>query len=202
MSNQEQEGIQESAKSRTIRYSIFLVLLAVVIIGFYFYLTNQSKNSDKQAEENMTELQMLRQYDLENQYPKTVREVVKLHCRLLKCIYNGELEENDLEALNAQARQLFAEELLSENEEKEQFADLMKEVEDFRNSGKIYVSYIIDIEDDIQYKTAEGIDFAMLNVTCNIREGGTTNGIKEQYLLVKEDGQWKILGWQGIEDTE
>lgn len=198
MLKQKREISSESPKNQIVRYCIILGLLAVVILGFYFYLTNQSKNSDRQAEENMNEAQVLKQYDLEKQYPKSIREVVKLHCRLLKVIYNGNLEEQDMQALNMQARKLFAEELLAENDEEEQFASLQKEVTEFQSAGKVFVNYTIDVEDDISYRTINGAELATLYVTCSIRENGTTNFVEEQYLLKKEDGRWKLLGWQGL----
>lgn len=203
MVKKEKEINSEPPKSQIVRYCIILGLLAVVILGFYFYLTNQSKNSDRQAEENMNEVQILKQYDLEKQYPKSIREVVKLHCRLLKVMYNSELGEQDLRELNMQVRQLFAEELLAENDENEQFSDLQKEITDFQSAGKVFVNYTIDVEDDISYRTIDGAEMATLYVTCSVRENGGTNSIEEQYLLKKEDGQWKILGWQGLmpEDT-
>lgn len=202
MPKQNKEISSESATNRLVRYIILLVLLAGVILGFYFYLTNHSKNSERHAEENMTEVQVLKQYDLERQYPKSIREVVKLHCRILKAIYSENLEEGDLAALNGQVRQLFAEELLTENDETEQFNDLQKEIGEFQSAGRIFVSYTIDEEDNISYQTIDGVELATIYVTCNIRENGSTNTIEEQYILKKEEDCWKILGWRGLQPED
>lgn len=189
---------KETPKAHTVRFIIILLLSAVVILGVYLHLTNQSKNSDRQAEENMTETEVLKQYDLVNDYPKQMRDVVKLHCRYLKCMYNENLSQEELELLNAQTRELYSQILLEENNESEQFAALLGDIDAFHSAGKIFVSYSVDTEEHVQYSSIDGVEYAMVRATCNIKEGAGTSALQEEYLLVKEDDQWKILGWQEI----
>lgn len=199
MSKPEKEKkIVESHKDQNIRFIIILILAAVVVLAVYIRLTNQSRNSNQQAEENLTETEILKMYDLTNQYPKTVRDVVKMHCRYFKCMYNEELEEEEYRTLNSQVRQLYAQELLNENVESEQFADLLTEVEDFHTANKIFISYTIDAEENVQYSEVDGVEYAIVFVNYNIKEGTVTDSQQEEYLLIKENGQWKILGWQGV----
>lgn len=194
----EEKKIKESPKAHTIRFVIILTLSAVVVLGIYLHLTNQSKNSDRQAEENRTETEVLKQYDFNSQYPKQARDIVKLHCRYLKCMYNESLGEEELAILNSQTRELYSEELLTENVETEQFSGLLKDVGDFHSAGKIFIGYTVGPEEEVQYSTMEGVEYAVVNVTCNIKEGSGTSTIQEEYLLKKEDDQWKIVGWQEI----
>lgn len=196
------EKRKDSSSGHILRFVILLVLAAAVLLAIYLRLTNHSKNSDRQADENYTETEILKQYDLEKQYPKTVREVVKLHCRFLKCIYNEELSAEELETLNRQCRNLYSDILLSENGEREQLADLTEDISAFHSAGKIFVNYTVGEESSILYTTENGVDYAMVTVTCNIREGSGTNALEEQYLLIKEKEQWKILGWQGVVPEE
>lgn len=189
---------KESKKSQVIRFTILLVLVAAVVLAFYIRLTNQSKNSNQQAEENLTEVGTLMNYDLANSYPKVARDVVKLHCRFLKSIYNEELDDSELQELNAQTRQLYAQDLLAENTEAKQFSDLKNEVEEFQGAGKIYISYTVDAEENVKYSEIDGVEYAIVYVNCKVKESDGTATVQEQYLLVKENEQWKILGWQGI----
>ena len=193
---------KESTSSHILRFVIIIVLLAAVVLTLYFRLTNQSRNSDRQAEENYSETEVLKHYDLEKQFPKAAREVVKLHCRYLKCIYNEDLEQGELRVLNQQTRMLYANDLLTDNTESEQFADLLEDVASFQSAGKRFISYVVTDESNVGYTTVDGIEYAMVAVTCYIREGSTTNAWEEEYVLMKEDGQWKILGWQGIDLDE
>lgn len=196
---QEKNKIQnKSSKAQIIKFVIILVLAAGVILGLYLRMINQSKNSDQQAEENMTEAEILKTYDLDAQYPINARDVVKLHCRYLKCLYNEELEEAEYEQLNTQIRKLFAGELLDSNPEADQFSDMQEEVEGFRSAGKVIISYAVDSEANVKYYTIDNVDYAAILVTCSIKEGNKTDTLEEEYLLCKEENQWKILGWQGL----
>ena len=42
----------------------------------------------------------------------------------------------------------------------------------------------------------DGQDYAIVYVTCDIKEGTSTSAVIEEYILAKENEQWKILGWQ------
>lgn len=190
--------ITESEQSKNIRFIVILILAVVVVLALYFRLTNNSKNSNQQAEENMTEIEVLKMYDMEAQYPKAARDVVKMHCRILKTLYNEELEEDEYAILNDQVRCLFSNELLEANAESEQYADLMNDIEAFHETGKMYISYTVDAEELVQYSKVEGIEYAMVIVNCSIKENTVTNPVKVQYLLAKENGKWKIVGWQEI----
>lgn len=187
---------RDTGKAQIIRFVIIAVLAACVILACYIRLTNQSKNSAEDAEENMTEVEILKQYDMQNDYPSTARDVVKLQCRFMKSIYNESLEESDLSKLNEQTRVLYAGELLNENPKSEQFANLKRDVEDFQSASKIYVNYTVDSENNVKYSKENGQEYAIVYVTCGIKESGNTNAVVAEYVLLKEDGQWKILGWQ------
>lgn len=187
---------RDTGRIQIIRFVIIAVLAACVILAAYIRLTNQSKNSAKDAEENMTEVEVLKQYDMQNDYPNTARDVVKLQCRYMKSIYNEPLEESELCELNERTRALYAEALLNENPESEQFENLKRDVEDFQSASKLYVNYTVDSENNVKYSEENGREYAIVYVTCGIKEGGTTNAVVEEYVLLKEEGKWKILGWQ------
>ena len=108
------------------------------------------------------------------------------------------MEEDEYAILNDQVRCLFSNELLEANAESEQYADLMNDIEAFHETGKMYISYTVDAEELVQYSKVEGIEYAMVIVNCSIKENTVTNPVKVQYLLAKENGKWKIVGWQEI----
>lgn len=189
---------KKSENLKLLRTVIIVVLGIAVALAVYMRISNHSRNSAQDAEENMSEETILMEYDFTKQYPKDVREVVKLHCRYMKCLYNEKLDEEDLEKLNEQSRELLAAELLLGNDQKTQEENLKKDVEDFQTDGKIYVSYTVDPEDSITYNEINGRQYATIYVTCNIREGNATKPVQEEYLLIQEEDNWKILGWQGV----
>lgn len=189
---------KKSEKGGMVRFIILAVLAILIVAALYLRLTNRTPNSSQKADEQMNEVQTLKLYDLENQYPKAARDVVKLHCRFLKTLYNEELEKEDIQALNEQVRKLFSTELLEENSEDTQMEALTTDINKFHADGRTFISYEADAENNVLYTTTNGKDYAMLYVDCKLRENGKTKDIQEQYLLVKENDQWKIQGWQEI----
>ena len=189
---------KDSQLGQMIRFIIILVLVAGVIIAVYLRMTNQSKNSAKKAEEYMPETEILKLYDLDGKYPKTARDVVKLHCRMLKCTYNEKLSDDDYAVLTSQMRNLFSDALLAQNDYDTQLEELKRTTKEFRSDGKIYISYTVDQEANIQYSTVDGVEYALVLMSCNIKQSAGTNALSQEYLLIKEDGKWKILGWQGL----
>lgn len=185
-------------KGNVVRFIILIVLAVLVIGAIYVRLTNRTPNSAQKADENMDEVQILKLYDLEKQYPKTARDVAKLHCRFLKSIYNEELEKEEMQELNAQVRRLFSKELLEKNPDEEQFETLMSDVNKFHADGRVYISYEVDSENNVLYTSKDGRDYAMFYVTSKVRENNKTRTMQLQYLLIKEDEDWKIQGWQEI----
>lgn len=198
MPDTKKDKAKRNENLKALRTVILVVLGIAVALAVYMRISNHSKNSAQDAEENMSEETILMEYDFARQYPKDVREVVKLHCRYLKCLYNEKLEEGDLQKLNEQSRELLAEELLLGNDQKTQEENLKKDIDEFQTTGKIYVSYTVDPEDSITYNEINGRQYATIYVTCNIREGNATKPVQEEYLLVQEEDNWKILGWQGV----
>lgn len=193
---------KKESKGGIIRF-IILIVLAVLIVGaVYIRLTNRTPDSTQKADADMNEIQILKLYDLEKQYPKTARDVAKLHCRFLKTIYNEELEKEEMQELNAQVRKLFAEDLLKVNPEEEQFEALMEDVNKFHADGRVYISYEADSEDKVVYNSADGNAYATFYVTYKVRENNKLQTIQEQYLLIKEGEEWKIQGWQVMASDE
>ena len=63
-------------------FTTIVLLLVIVGLIYYTYLNNNASNRKKVDESS--EVQQLLEYDFVNNYPKTVRETVKLHLNYLK----------------------------------------------------------------------------------------------------------------------
>ena len=111
---------------------IIVVMMVVAGVGYYYYLSNKAPSVDatQQSVDNQ-ELADLVSRDIENNYPKTPREVVKLYMRIAKQYYGSSVSEEQLEKLGRQARYLFDDELKSKQTEQEY-------INAFVNDGKIF----------------------------------------------------------------
>lgn len=185
-------------KGNTKGFVIIILILVVVGLGFYTYLINQAKRHQKTT--SKTEVEQLLEYDFEENYPKTVKETVKLHCKYLKNAYGLKFEEEQFPIANSNMRKLYDEELLAYNSEEQQFEELKKEISLYKDKKQKFIGYSLEESSQIQYNTEDGKDYAKIEVTLNITVGGAPVYVEQEYLLRKdESGKWKILGWQTLQ---
>ncbi len=183
---------------KTIRTVGIIGLLIVLALVYYNYLNNKANNRFDKTQP--TEVEKLKKYNFEDEYPKTVRDVVKLHCRYLKCLYNGGLDDKEIETLNSQMRNLYDKELLSNNKENVQLQSLKNEIASYRDENMSITSYTMSAANDIEYYTIEDVEYAKIDVTVNIKVKTTGEKTYEEYILAKDSNdRWKILGWRVVE---
>jgi len=182
-------------------FTLIVFFIVIAGLGYYTYLHNNTAGNQEVPEKS--EKESLLNYDFENDYPKTVRETVKLHCRYLKCAYNNEFSEEELFTVNQQMRKLFDAELIEHNPEDEQLQKLKEEIQLYVDNKRKFISYSLAEASQIQYNTEEGADYAKIKVTIVLKlESAIVSG-EEEYILRKDaDGKWKILGWQAVNNKE
>ncbi len=182
----------------------FTLIILVIVIGALFYYVYLGNHSARQKESsNQTEAEKLLNYDFENDYPKTVRETVKLHNTYLKYAYNGTFTEEELETVNKDIRQLFDDELLQYNSEEDQLSGLKEEIQSYNDDEKKFVNFSVAEGSQVQYNTDNGRNYAKIRVSLVIKVKGASAYPEEDYILRQdENGNWKILGWQAVATEE
>ena len=90
---------------KNVRIVIVGVICAALVVGYYYYISNSTKESATEQVE-LTEIQKVTAKDLSTSYPKTPRAVVKFYNRIVCCYYNEEVSDDEIEALADQARLL------------------------------------------------------------------------------------------------
>lgn len=186
-------------------FTLVIFIVALVALGYYLHLTNESP--DHQDVSPSSEKEILLSYDMVEDYPKTVREAVKLHCRYLKYIYNEgltkDVTEDDLFTLNQKMRQLFDEELLELNSQDKQLQALKDEMALYKANKQKFVSYTLAEASQIEYNTEDDVEYAKMRVAVAMTIDGASLSTDEEYILRKdEEGKWRILGWQVIQPNE
>lgn len=192
-------------KKGTKAFTIVIFIVALLALGYYTYLTNGAPGHEDVTPSS--EKEILLSYDMIEDYPKTVRETVKLHCRYLKCIYNEglseEFTEDELFTMNQKMRQLFDEELLELNSQDNQLQSLKDEITLYEANKQKFVSYTLAEASQIQYNTDSGVEYAKMRVTVAMTIDGASLSADEEYILRQdEEGKWKILGWQVIQQDD
>ena len=191
-------------KKSTTRITLILLVLVVGVVGYYAYLSGKSR--DRASEAAMTQVQIVLSRDLKNDYPPTVKEVVKYYTEIQKCLYGGECSEEEVEQLGLRERELYDEELLAANDENSNLLQLKAEVGSFQEDSRKMTSVSVSSSANVDTFSEDGWEFARIYCTYTILEGGRSNQVNTVYLLRRDENRrWKIYGWdlaQNVNPTD
>ena len=168
---------------------IGLVLIALVV-GYYFYLSNRKpKEAAEDTETTVSAVQKLLLKNIDDDYPPTPREVLKLYSDITVCFYSEDYTDEELTQLALQIEKLYDEELIANN------------TPDQYQKNLRVTSYSVASATDVDYFDAGGRSWARLSCTYTIRSGKEAGLAREIFLLRKDDmGHWKIYGWEAAKE--
>ncbi len=182
-------------KKSTIRVTIVIICSIVAIVGYYAYLS--SKTRAEKAEATMSAVQTVLSRDLTNGYPSTPKEVIKYYNEIMKCFYNEETLEQEIEDLGNKARELYDEELLAANDLAGFMASLKEEVATYREKEQRLTNCAVAASTDVDFYSVDGHSFARIKCGYTVVEDGNSYPMTYTYLLRRdEEKHWKIYGWQ------
>ena len=180
---------------------IIAIILVILVIGYYFYLSNREVEP-KEEDIELTEAQELLLRDLDRNYPPTPKEVVKYYFEITKCLYNEDLSEEDIEALALKLAEMFDDELASNQVQEEYFQNLKNEIMVFKN-GNMILNYSTSSSTDVDYYDEDGREWARLYGTFYLSVDKKMNSLEEVFVLRKDDeGHWKLYGWETVSEEQ
>lgn len=181
-----------------VRTIIFGLIIAALIVGFYFYLSNRtSSNEERGQDAARTELETVLSKDISKDYPGTPRAVIKWHNRILQLYYNGKLENSDITRLCDQDMLLWDADLLQLNPREVYLNSLNGSIADFRAHGRKIQSSDVADTDDVRYSKKDGRNLSYVIATYFITEGSGYTRIYQNYCLRQDSaGRWKIVAFQ------
>lgn len=188
-------------KKSTTRMTVIFICLIAAVVGYYAYLSNKSQSI--KAEASMTTVQATLSRNLTNDYPPTPKEVIKYYNEIMKCFYNEECTDAEIEDLGYKARELYDEELLEANELGTYMMNLKEEIKAFKDNKRRITSCSVAASTDVDYDEIDGYSFAKIMCGYNIMEGNTSHPTTYTYLLRRdEEKHWKIYGWKDTTTRE
>ena len=186
-------------RNKNTRIAIIVVLVIIAVVGYYAYLSNRSRTQKDEAK--LSTVQTVLSKSLEFDYPPTPKEVMKYYNEIVKCFYNEECTEEEIEALGNKARELYDEELLANNEQEVYMINLKADIQDYKDNNRRITSTSVASSANVDYFSEDGYDFARIMCGYSIMENGVNVSSGQVYLLRKdEDKHWKIYGWESIEE--
>lgn len=184
----------------TTQTTIVVMVLIVAVVGYYCYLVNRSNR--RVEEHTLTTVENILLRDLENNYPPTPKEVIRYYNDIIKCFYNEECSQEQLEELALKARGLYDQELLDHNAWDTYIFNLEAEIQDFKNNNRKISNISLAASTDVDEFTKDGYKFAKIRCGYNILQGRDASSTIQVYLLRKDgDGHWKIYGWDLAENV-
>ncbi len=182
-------------KKATPKVVLTFICLIVLLVGYYAYLANREKEAKEEATITVVQETLIR--DLQNDYPATPKEVIKYYNEVLRCFYNEEATDEEIEALGQKARELYDSELLEANELGTYMVRLRSDIQDYKENKRRIASAVVASSTNVDYFEADGFSFARIMCVYNIMEGEVSNPTKQVYLLRRdEENHWKIYGWE------
>ncbi|MCM1252032.1 MAG: hypothetical protein NC321_04360 [Clostridium sp.] len=182
-------------KSSGIKIVVIGVILAALVIGYFYYVVNKDEKPQEEVVES-TQVQTVLMRDLEKNYPPSPKEVVKYFSEISKCFYNEKYTEEELNELAVQIQGIYDDELIANKTQEEYIKDLKNDIAEMKANDRAISSYEVSASTDVEFFNDNGDSCARLYCIYNIRQG--TNILQSRVVFIlrqDENKHWKILGW-------
>ena len=184
-------------KSFVVKCIVVFLLVAAGVVALFVKLVDDKNEKSGDSDYPKTAYDILAARDLEDNYPSTVSEVLKLYNRYLQYIYNNNPEDDKFEVLVDRVRQMWSEEWLKLNDRETHLAGFHKEVEEFSGEGRVMSNYLVsDGSSAKDFVTPEGVSGKTLTCSYLYTEKEKTYKIYLKYYFLLENGKWKILYYE------
>ncbi len=99
-------------KKGGVKIIIIGIVLAALVIGYFYYVTNKVEESKKEEVVESTLVQTVLLRDLDKSYPPSPKEVIKYFSEISKCFYNEKYTEDELYELAMKIEGIYDDALL------------------------------------------------------------------------------------------
>ena len=180
---------------------VILVFLVLLVLGYYFYLSNRSmpEKTEEISVETMTVSQKILSRNLETNYPPSPREVVKYFSEITECYYNEEHTDEELRDLGLKMREIYDDDLVANQTEEMYLSFLKSDVEEYKQNNRTISSFSPSSSVDVETFTKDGYECAKLYCVYDINQDGLLYQTTLCFILRKdENSHYKIYGWKAV----
>ncbi len=184
----------------TNRSVLIIVLLVIAVVAYYCYLVTRA--DAKTAEPELTRADEVLLRNMSNNYPPTPKEVIKYYNEIMKCFYNEDCSQEEIEDLARRARELYDDDLVRYNSWDNYIIALSAEIASYHENGRKLTGCSVAASTDVDYFEEDGYSFARISCRYTISQGKEAKETTQIYLLRKDDdGHWRIFGWDLAENV-
>ncbi|MDE7359848.1 MAG: hypothetical protein K2N39_10560 [Lachnospiraceae bacterium] len=189
--------------SKIAKTVIIVVVIAAIILVYYYSLGHRAKRQEVEEAIAATVVQSVLMRDLAHNYPPTPKEVVKYYAEITECFYNETYSDEELVQLANKIQMLYDAELVANKTQEQYMQDLRDDIGEMKGKQLTIASYEVSASTDVEYFKQNEYSCARLYCTFYLRQPSNGGRVpsQERFLLRQdEDGHWKILGWELVED--
>ncbi len=183
---------------------VFILFLAVVIVGVYLAINRGRNKTSAEVDVSVSDADKLIARDLKTDYPATAREVLVYYSKITKCLYSDDVSDSQLIELTDKIRGLYSDELLEQNDRTEMIGLIRGEIKKYQANNMSIQSYNVEESGEIVHYKNENPPRAVVDVYFTIKHNEKEiyfDRAYEEFVLVQDDDyRWKILGWRLTED--
>ena len=129
-------------KNNTKTIIAFLVL-ALFVLGAFVLLSNRTEQIAEAQPLKVTAVQEVLLRNLDNNYPASPKEVVKLYSEITRCYYAEEYTEEELVKLAEMSLKLFDRELAANQTMEQYLHSLGSEIQAYHDAKKVISSFSV-----------------------------------------------------------
>lgn len=185
-----------------IRVAVVSLICAALVVGYFIYL-NKKNAKTEEPDKTLTEAEIIETTDFDKNYPESPRAVVKWYNRIAVVLYNDDLGDVSVKTIGSKERDLFDEDLLKLNPERDFYKNIEQEISDNEKRSRSIISTEVNDSADVAYKTVNGYECAYVYSYYFGKEGNNFTRTYQKFCLRKDkDGRWKILTWEKVPREE
>lgn len=173
---------------------IIAVLVMGVIIAVYCFSLRSAGEEKKEVSASIPvseRLQTIKE-ELEESYPSTPKEVIEEHNQLMLLGYSSGIKDEDFTTYAEALRMLYTKRLQEVNPIETQVSGLISER--LKNEDDPLIMINNEVGDVTIVKNAQNAEDESAEIM--VKHGTNKGYISKKYMLIKEDGMWKIQSWE------
>lgn len=177
---------------KKIGIGIAALLCAALVCGGFWILKQRTDNRENKE---LTEVEKIIVRNMDDDYPATPRAVVKFYNQIIKCYYDGEYTDAELNGMADKALALFDEELAENNPKADYVRQVKADVKNYKDRKRSIVTASVCDSADVQWLNDpnNGDELAYVTSSYFVKQDTKYDRTYQEYVLRKdENGKWRI----------
>ncbi len=188
---------KNSVSSAVVKSIVLVALGAIIILGVYLLL-NRGKKSGGEEVYVLTVVDEITTTNLDKNYPADARKVVDLYARTMKVLYKEKYSDEQQTKMLDVLAGIMDDELLAA--QSNFYKSMRDEIKGKKDEDYSIPAYVVQSKEP-EVVTVDGKKMCTVKCLFSLRHGTVSSATYYEFIMRQDDqGKWKILGWNILED--